>query len=361
MRASLRGGVRGTPSSLRILAVTNLWPSETKPWHGVFVASQMRSVARLGVDVDVVFVDGGEHAGAYVVGALRMLALNFRRRRYDLIHAHAGHCAFLARLQWRYPVLVSYLGYDVHGKLKADGSATIKSRLEGTVFRQLARFVDATITKSSEMEQRLPAAARPRNTVLPNGVDRERFRPISREQARLRLGWPEEELTVLFAGRADFPRKRVDVARKASELAGRKLPGVHFRVCDRLPHDAVPVHMCAADVLVLPSLAEGSPNVVKEALACNLPVVANAVGDVTELLGDVDRCRALPLSATAEDFAEALVDVLREAPDRNNGRIRTEHLGAEVIAERLFEIYRSVASGSKQPAAEPKVRDLASL
>jgi glycosyltransferase involved in cell wall biosynthesis len=149
---------------------------------------------------------------------------------------------------------------------------------------------------------------------------------------------------VLFAGRSDFGRKRVDFARRACELAARQVDGLVFRVCERLEHHLVPIWMNAADLLLLTSLAEGSPNVVKEALACNLPVVATDVGDVREVLDGVERCRVLPIDASVEGFATALVEVLAGAPARCNGRDRTPHLSTEVIGQRLLAIYGAVSS-----------------
>jgi glycosyltransferase involved in cell wall biosynthesis len=119
--------------------------------------------------------------------------------------------------------------------------------------------------------------------------------------------------------------------------------------------------MSAADVLLLPSLAEGSPNVVKEALSCNLPVVATDVGDVAEVLEGVDRSHALPVDATVEDFASALIDVLRAAPARSNGRACTERLDARLVARRLHDIYLAVARVEPGDLRESTVGDLASL
>src|SRR5207245_4840997 len=118
-------------------------------------------------------------------------------------------------------------------------------------FRQLARVVPATITKSARMEELLPRATRSRNTVLPNGVDRSLFRPLPRDEARQRLGWPEDEVVVLFAGNPSFARKRLELARQACALAAEEIEKLRYRVCARLEHAAVPDWMNAADVLLL--------------------------------------------------------------------------------------------------------------
>src|SRR5262249_11389781 len=138
-------------SRLRVLALTNMWPSPERPALGAFAALQMQSIQDAGVEVDVAVVAGHRSRRAYVRAALRMLRLNAIPRESDLIHAHTGHCGLLARLQWRYPVLVSYVGYDLNGVRRADGRRTLKSRLERAVFRQLPRSGVATLTKSTRM------------------------------------------------------------------------------------------------------------------------------------------------------------------------------------------------------------------
>jgi teichuronic acid biosynthesis glycosyltransferase TuaC len=328
---------------LRVLALTNMWPSAERPSFGVFVANQVSSVLKAGVEVEVYFINGRARRTAYARAALRMLTLNFGPRRWDLVHAHTGHCGALALLQRRYPTLISYVGYDVYGKPTRSGRATFKSRLEALLFRRLARFADGTITKSTAMEDLLPRAARGRNAVLPNGVDRSLFRPVDRDTVRRRLGWPETDVTVLFAGDPDVPRKRFEMAQEACSMASEHLKRLKLRVCSGVAHVDVPLWMNAADALLLTSVAEGSPNVVKEALACNLPVVATDVGDVAELLRDVRLSRIVAARADSRTIAEALVEVLRMAPQRSDGRRRTQHLAAENVAERLISLYVAIS------------------
>jgi glycosyltransferase involved in cell wall biosynthesis len=302
----------------------------------------MRSVADAGVGVDVMFVDGRTSRMAYLRAATKAMALNFRRRRYDLIHAHTGHCGAVARLQWRYPVLVSYVGYDLYGKPRACGGITIKSRIEAALFRQLSRFVRSTITKSSQMESLLPAASRPRNTVLPNGVDRRMFRPIQRLAARRRLGWPDDELVVLFAADPAVSRKRYDLARAGCEAAATDVSALRLRICSGRRQEELALAMNAADVLLVTSIAEGSPNVVKEALACDLPIVTSDVGDVRTVLDGVSRCRVIPADPDAVTVAAALRELLAEAPARSDGRASSTNLAVDVVAAQLVAVYERV-------------------
>jgi teichuronic acid biosynthesis glycosyltransferase TuaC len=100
--------------------------------------------------------------------------------------------------------------------------------------------------------------------------------------------------------------------------------------------------MSASDLLLLTSVAEGSPNVVKEAMACDLPVVSVDVGDVRENLEGVRHCHVCP--AEPQPLAEAIVAVVQALPERSDGRARSEHLGLEPIARTLASIYRAAAN-----------------
>jgi glycosyltransferase involved in cell wall biosynthesis len=204
------------------------------------------------------------------------------------------------------------------------------------------------------MEAVLPPATRTRNTVLPNGVDTDLFRPADRETARRKLGWDAKARIVLFAADPAVPRKRYWLAEAAVEGARRYLDDIQLEVACRVAPDDIPLLMNAADCLLLTSSIEGSPNVVKEALMCNLPVIATPCGDVTELLASVSPAYICEPSAQA--LSEALVDCLRE-PRRSNGRKMSEWLDAGVVADSLLAVYRSLVSGLEPgPVPLPPIR-----
>ena len=192
------------------------------------------------------------------------------------------------------------------------------------------------------MEAVLPRRIRARNTVLPNGVDTDLFRPIDRSVARRDVGWDVEARVVLFAGDPNLARKRYFLAEAAVERARAQLPNLQLHVAHRLTPDRIPLLMNAADCLLLTSSVEGSPNVVKEALMCNLPVVATPSGDVAELLSGVVPSFVCEASEIA--LSEALVECLRE-PRRSNGREVSGRLDARVVAEALLGIYEELTPG----------------
>ncbi len=337
-----------------VLVVTNMWPDEERPVYGIFVKRQVESLRELGVRCDVAYLRGYVSPTAYPRAALAFLAGTLRwRGKYRLVHVHAGETALAARCFLGPPMLVSYCGDDLLGDPQDDGTIPARSRIRAGVLRAHARLFPATITKSREMHDRLSPAAQRRNTVLPNGVDPDLFAPLDHAEARQRLGWDLDERVALFAAtKPDIPRKRRVLAEAACARASDALGPIRLHVSGLTPPDDMPVLMSAADCLLHTSSLEGSPNVVKEALMCNLPVVATASGDIPELLDGVDP--SFVCAPDADSLAEGLVRCLEE-PRRSNGRGQLEGtLGSSAIARRLLEIYRRLDDRGVSIAPEPE-------
>jgi teichuronic acid biosynthesis glycosyltransferase TuaC len=258
------------------------------------------------------------------------------------VHVHAGETALAARFFAGPPMLVSYCGDDILGDPADDASIPFVSRVRAAVIRGHAALTTATITKSQEMHNRLPRHIQRKNIVLPNGVDSTLFVQYDKREARQKLGWGSEERVVLFAAtKPDIPRKRRWLAEEACALASEKLGPIRFHVSGLTPPDEMPVLMSAADCLLHTASLEGSPNVVKEALMCNLPVIATPSGDISLLLRGVEPSYICPPSPRA--LANALVELLA-APSASNGRASIENeLSATAIAERLLALYSQLA------------------
>ena len=141
-------------ASYRILVVANLWPTEADPGFGSFVKAQMESLRPLGVEFDVLFVNGRESPWNYLRG-VRQVRRQLRAQPYDLIHAHFGLSGWVARWQWCVPVVVSFMGDDVLGKPGRSGRLTLRGHLLRISGFVLARLVSAVIVKSSQMAARL--------------------------------------------------------------------------------------------------------------------------------------------------------------------------------------------------------------
>lgn len=325
----------------RVLWITAMWPDETQTHLGNFTKSQADSLLGLGVAVDVLYIRGTVNALAYA-GALPEVRRKAGDPRYDLIHVHYGHAAAIAVAARTKPLLISFCGGDLLGIPGRNGRNTLKTTMECALFRQLPRFAAATITKSAEMDTQLPRSLRPKNHVLPNGVDMQLFhRKVSRPEAKRSVGWDPDAKVAMFLGNPDDPRKRVELAREAMRIVETKMPTARLEILFRRSPDEIPAYMHAADCLVFPSRSEGSPNTVKEAMAAALPVVATPVGDIPQLCDGVAGCFVRP--PEPEAFAEALAQAL-EMDEAPAARKAVEPLSMPRIAMRLRDIYDEVAT-----------------
>lgn len=319
-------------ASYRVLVVTNLWPTEADPSYGSFVKGQMESLRPLGVEFDVVFINGRESTWNYLRGIGRVRG-QMHLKRYDLIHAHFGLSGWVARFQLGKPVVVSFMGDDVLGRPARSGRITLAGHFLQISGFILARLVSFVIVKSRPMAQKLRM---PSAHVIPNGVDLNLFRPMEQAEARKALGLDPTKKIVLFPYNPGEARKRFDVIEAAVSLAREQVPSLEILVARGLPQEQIPLYMNAADVLVIASTFEGSPNAVKEAMATNLPVITVDVGDAAELIGPTAGCFLVPRDTRA--IAEKLVEVCR-AGGRTNGREWIGKLSMEAVAERIVEVY----------------------
>jgi glycosyltransferase involved in cell wall biosynthesis len=319
-------------ASYTILVVTNLWPTAADPSFGSFVKAQMESLRPLGVEFDVLFINGRESKWNYLRG-IRQVRKQLRAKPYDLIHAHFGLSGWVARWQFRVPIVMSFMGDDVLGRPKRSGRNTLGGHLlqiSGFIF---ARLATAVIVKTRQMASklRLPSAH-----VIPNGVDLNLFRPMEQAQARQTLGLDPGKKFVLFPYNPNEVRKRFDLIETAVSLARRQVDGLEILKARGLPQEQLPLYMNAADVMVMASMSEGSPNAVKEAMATNLPVITVDVGDTTDLIGPTAGCHVVPREAVA--MAEKIIDVCRHG-GRTNGREWISKLSMEAVAQQIMDVY----------------------
>jgi glycosyltransferase involved in cell wall biosynthesis len=292
-----------------------------------FFEQQVEVLERNGVSCTVVPVPGGGRGrslAAYVRFYARVLRAA-RGREIDLVHANYGLTAPAALAQPVRPVVLSLWGSDLLGRY-------------GSVSERCARFADETVVMSDEMAAALDREA----TVVPHGIDTDRFAPQPREEALDAVGWDGDATHVLFPYDTERAEKNYPRAERVVERTRDAVEGpLELHAVSGVPHEAVPTYMNAADAMVLTSDREGSPNAVKEALACNLPVVATPVGDVPDLLDGVD-CSAV--ADTDAALAEALAEALAPTTDPN-GRERAREFGLDRMGEDLLSVYERALDG----------------
>jgi glycosyltransferase involved in cell wall biosynthesis len=286
--------------------VTCEWPTSERPQDVPFIVRQVEFLRRAGVDIDVFFFRGAKKLANYLCSWKQF---HYRRAhgQYDLVHAQWGQSGLLALPKFL-PLVVTFRGDDLEGIVGPNGHYTLAGRLLQLGSQVVACAADEVITVSEKLARHLPR--RPFH-IIPSGLDLDLFRPMPVIDARRQLGLPQDKRLILFAANPENPRKRYWLAHAAVELLGEALP-TEIVVAKGVPHNKMPLYMNACDVLLLTSLHEGSPNVVKEALACNLPVVSTDVGDVSARVGRVEGC------AVVYDSPDEVASALRMALNRAN-------------------------------------------
>ncbi len=315
---------------IRVLVITNMYPTAAEPHLGCFVRDQVEDLRALGTDVRVQAFDGREDRRRYLTAAAT-LRRALRRDRFDLVHAHYGLSGAVAAAQLRAPVVTTFHGSDAWVPRERWVSRAVARRTQPIA-------VAPVVAEALGLNGATP--------VIPCAVDLDRFRPGDRAAARRELGWPAEGPALLFlAARGDRSKaanKRVDVFDATVERVRRRIPKVHAAGLDGLARDRVALAMRAADVAVLTSIREGAPVAVKEALASGTPVVSAAVGDVPALV------RNLPGCAVAARDPDALAAAVEDALRAGGGpalRAAMEPYGRRPIAERVLAVYGRLLAG----------------
>lgn len=292
------------------------------------ILNQAMSLINKGLDIDY-FVIYGKGIIGYLrnVLPLRKYVL---KGNYDVVHVHYSSSAFVASIAGATPLVVSLMGSDVQAKWYYK----IIIRLYCALFRW-----KCVIVKSEDMRNSLGIES---SIVVPNGVNMDLFRPMNRVDCQRILNWNFEKRHVLFAANPNRSEKNFGLAYNASKYLG---DDVVLHSFENVNNSETPIWYNASDVVILSSLWEGSPNVIKEAMACGCPIVSTNVGDIQWLFGD--ELGHFIADIEPDKFAEKIKQALnfRELHGITKGRDRLDQIGlrSENVAETIVSLYKSVS------------------
>jgi teichuronic acid biosynthesis glycosyltransferase TuaC len=332
---------------MRILAVTNMYPSEASPGRGVFVREQVQGLKAIGLDVCVVFIDRVREGAAAYYRMSNRLAGALKEFSPDLVHVMYGGVMaerIVSQFHVR-PILVTFHGSDLLGENLSGWMRRLISRYGVWCSRKAAKAADGIVVVARHLLRALPRAVlADKVRVLPCGIDLDRFRPLDPLVCRRRLGWNTSSFHVVFASSNGDPVKRPELAKAAVDGAFERGIPAELHYMTGVPNSDVPLWLNAGDALLLTSFHEGSPTVVKEALACGLPVVSVDVGDIAERIERIDGCYLADADPSA--LADKLALVAQRRMRLNCCR-ELEALSIQSIAQNLKHFYERLTYNTK--------------
>ncbi len=312
-----------------------LFVASNRKGHGLspFILNQKESLENFIDTIDVFLISG---AGLInYVKSIRILRARCKVTHYDIIHAHYGFCGIIALISFlKRPIVVSFMGDDLFGTPDAKGKYSLISIFTAKTNKLISRLYDSIIVKSQQLGSTLPKIP---FHVIPNGVDYEKFYPYDKQKARQLLDLNQQKIIIVFASSVHIPRKNFKLAKDAITILQDE--NIILLTLQNIPHQDVYLYFNAADLMLLLSFHEGSPNVIKEAMACNCPIVATDVGDIKEVMDGTKGCFICSFEPT--DVARKIKQAIQFG-QRTNGREVIKHLESIKIALQIIKVYESL-------------------
>lgn len=261
-----------------------------------------------------------------------------------ILHAHYCSSAYLAIfVKGKRKLITSFMGDDLLGSRKINGKVTFLSSLMSGINNLLSFiFFDFSILKSNQMKLKLWSE---KNEVIPNGVDIEKeFYPMDKKLAVNHVGFDSSSINIIFVSNPKRLEKNYQLSNNAVQILRSKGFRVHIHQVFNQTSEKLNQYYNAADLLILTSFHEGSPNVIKEAMACNTPIVSTDVGDVKWVFGDMEGCYLTTFEAN--DVAGKIELAINFSGEigKTQGRERLINLGLDSgsTAKRIINIYKSI-------------------
>ena len=255
----------------------------------------------------------------------------------QIVVANYGtYTGLLVAVFGRHPKVIIFRGTDLNPDYS---SVSTVHRIAMLTASHIASFlVDGMICVSRELYERLWHKSKP-VTIIPDPTNLDLFRTLDREDCRVKLGWNTDKPIAVFFSHGGRKEKRPDLAEIIRSRIQASDPHVELKIIFQASLSEMPVYLNAADCLLFLSETEGSPNLIREACACNLPIVTVPVGDVAEVLEHVHPSRIVARDIEALTAETVRISRLRV---RSNGREHILKYGTKIVARKHIEFYESL-------------------
>lgn len=320
--------------------ITVEWPDERRPTAVPFLVRDVKLLRERGVDVEVFHFRGARNPINYIKAAFAARK-KLKSGKYDIVHAQWGQSAvpvFFASL----PLVVTFRGSDLLGITNDDGTYSRKGKILQWISRRVALRAKRIIVVSPKLINYLPSEKHKVTRIIPSGINLIQFIPMDKEMCRSQLKLPMNKKLILFGGHPEREDKRYPLAVQAVKQI-QKTMDVELFYADHISVMEMPVYINAADVVLLTSKHEGSPNIIKESLACNVPVVSVDVGDVQERILKITGCKICD-SDSPEDIGKALMETLVNQRVDFESRSYILELDENKMTDQCIDTYKSMLS-----------------
>ncbi|WP_373207926.1 glycosyltransferase [Clostridium paraputrificum] len=322
---------------MKILHITNMYPYKKKPWYGIFVYNQIESLKRNSkYKIDCYFINGADGKLNYLKSIIELRKF---KNSYDIIHCHHGWCAIIAALVFKKETkIVSLVGGDLLEK-----DIWYKKILVNVTKRVIRKF-NHVIVKSENMKRELVNLDLKKISVIPNGVNLDLFKPMAQEICKNEIGIDLKKQYFLFTAAENGqgrPEKRFDIIDSALKIINDD--DIKVLCMNNINHRDVPKYINSCEAVLMCSDYEGSPNIIKEAMACNVHIISTDVGNVAEMISGVQS--SIIIRQDSKEFALAIKNIANGKLNNNgiSGRqkLKDMELDEDSIARKILNIYKT--------------------
>lgn len=302
-----------------------------------FIKNQGESLKKAGINLEYFLIKDKGIIG--YLSNIKKLREHLSKNKYDIIHSHYGLSGWVSIFAFpKVPVVTSFMGDDLYGDANKKGKKYFSDFIYIFLNKFQQLFLDFIIVKSKNLAKEV--ILKKKMEIIPNGVDFALFKPTEKIDAKKKLNFYNNKKYILFLGDKENPRKNFQLLEKALN----NVRNIELLAPYPVEYEKIPYLLNFTNVVVMTSLKEGSPNIIKEAMACNCPIVSTDVGDVRWVLGDTEGCYIT--SFDPKDIADKIEIALKFADNkgRTRGRERIIKLGLDLnsIADKIIEIYKKI-------------------
>ena len=335
---------------MKVLYITNMYPNALNPYHGIFVKREVEHLQKESLEVEVIFINGKKNKFEYIKSPF-IIFKKLSKKKFDVIdvqHSLLLPQTLLARklLGLRTPIVYTF--HEGETSSRYAGGNIIKTILISGKWKSFfINRVDLVITTNSEIMRNcinipitLPVVE------LPPPVDVAIFRPLDKAECRKKLSLEIDKTIIFFPATPRVPGKNFAFLKEVTEELNKNREQKLEVVTGPIPPEKMPLYYNACDVVCLPSLYETGPIVVKEAMACNRPIVASDVGDIGKTIGNVDGCFVVR-DWNKNDFGECILKALQYESTKGREKILEMGWDSETSTKKLLRTLNQLTHSVK--------------